>query len=89
MTYTITGSMDQVYVGGGTKKQKHMISKQSIRKGIIVKFDGVEVDKSTIIQTSESWTENQEILFKKFILFAKSSAAIPKAFVKDIVVSNA
>jgi len=54
-------------VGGGTKKQKHMISKQSIRKGIIVKFDGVEVDKSTIIQTSESWTENQEILFKKLL----------------------
>ncbi len=44
-----------------------MISKQSIRKGIIVKFNGIEVDKTTIIQTSESWKESQETLFKKLL----------------------
>jgi hypothetical protein len=44
-----------------------MISKQSIRKGIIVKFDGVEVDKTTIIDASEGWNPNHEILFKKLL----------------------
>ena len=44
-----------------------MISKQSIRKGIIVKFDGVEVDKTTIIDASEGWSPNHEILFKKLL----------------------
>ena len=43
------------------------ISPQSIRKGVQVKLDGVIVDKKTIIKQSESWTENQEILFKKFL----------------------
>jgi hypothetical protein len=44
-----------------------MISKQSIRKGIIVKFDGVEVDKTTIIDASKGWSPNHEILFKKLL----------------------
>ncbi len=44
-----------------------MISPQSIRKGITVKFDGVEVDKTTIITASESWKPNHEILFKKLL----------------------
>ena len=44
-----------------------MISKQSIRKGIIVKFDGVEVDKTTIIDASEGWNPSHEILFKKLL----------------------
>tara|TARA_R110000823_G_scaffold259595_1_gene380734 strand:- start:1 stop:264 length:264 start_codon:yes stop_codon:yes gene_type:complete len=43
------------------------ISPQSIRKGVQVKFDNVIVDKKTIIENSESWTENQEILFRKFL----------------------
>ena len=43
------------------------ISPQSIRKGVQVKFDDVIVDKQTIIEKSESWTEKQEILFKKFL----------------------
>ncbi len=43
------------------------LSPQSIRKGVQVKFDDVIVDKKTIIERSESWTEKQEILFKKFL----------------------
>tara|TARA_R110000744_G_scaffold98097_3_gene189550 strand:- start:1158 stop:1421 length:264 start_codon:yes stop_codon:yes gene_type:complete len=43
------------------------ISPQSIRKGVQVKFNNVIVDKKTIIEQSESWTENQEILFRKFL----------------------
>jgi hypothetical protein len=42
-----------------------MISPQSIRKGITIKFDNVEVDKATIIKASEGWKESHEILFKK------------------------
>ena len=44
-----------------------MISPQSIRKGISIKFDGVEVDKATIIKASESWSVNHESFFKKLI----------------------
>jgi translation elongation factor P/translation initiation factor 5A len=44
-----------------------MISPQSIRKGIIIKFDGIEVDKATVIKASEEWKENHEILFKKLL----------------------
>ena len=43
------------------------LSPQSIRKGVQVKFDDVIVDKQTIIEKSKSWTEKQEILFKKFL----------------------
>jgi hypothetical protein len=44
-----------------------MISPQSIRKGITIKFNNVEVDKATIIKASEEWKENHEILFKKLL----------------------
>lgn len=44
-----------------------MISPQSIRKGITIKFDNVVVDKATIIKASEEWKENHEILFKKLL----------------------
>ena len=44
-----------------------MITPQSIRKGIIIKFDGVVVDKKTIIAASESWNPNHETLFKKLL----------------------
>ena len=44
-----------------------MISPQSIRKGIIIKFDGQIVDKPTIIKASENWSTNHESLFKKLI----------------------
>ncbi len=48
-------------------KLKNMISPQSIRKGVTIKFDNVEVDKATIIKASEEWKESHEILFKKQI----------------------
>lgn len=44
-----------------------MISAQSIRKGIIIKFDGIEVDKATVIKASEEWSTNHETLFKKLL----------------------
>jgi hypothetical protein len=43
------------------------ISPQSIRKGIIIKFNNKIVDKQTVISTSESWSENHQILFKKLL----------------------
>ena len=44
-----------------------MISPQSIRKGIIIKFDNVVVDKTSIIKASEMWKKNHEVLFKKLL----------------------
>ena len=44
-----------------------MISPQSIRKGITIKFDNVVVDKTSIIKASEMWKENHEVLFKKLL----------------------
>jgi len=44
-----------------------MISPQSIRKGITIKFDNVVVDKTSIIKASEGWKENHEVLFKKLL----------------------
>ena len=44
-----------------------MITPQSIRKGIIIKFDGVIVDKKTVIDASEGWNPNHETLFKKLL----------------------
>ena len=43
------------------------IKPQAIRKGVIVKFDNVEVDKQTIIAASELWKPNYEILFRKLL----------------------
>jgi hypothetical protein len=44
-----------------------MISPQSIRKGVVIKFDGIVVDKATIIKASEDWKINHETLFKKLL----------------------
>jgi hypothetical protein len=44
-----------------------MISPQSIRKGIIIKFDGVVVDKKVVLEASEGWSPNHETLFKKLL----------------------
>jgi hypothetical protein len=57
---------------GGTKiqintKYKTMISPQSIRKGITIKFDGIIVDKQTVLKASEEWKESHETLFKKLL----------------------
>ena len=43
------------------------LSPQSIRKNVQIKFDSKIVDKKTVLEKSESWTENQIILFKKFL----------------------
>ena len=43
------------------------IKPQAIRKGVIVKFDNVEVDKQTVITASETWSPNHETLFKKLL----------------------
>jgi hypothetical protein len=43
------------------------ISPQSIRKGTTITFDGVLVDKHQIIEISQSWDDNQQILFKKML----------------------
>ena len=37
-----------------------MIKKQSIRKGTIVKLNGVVLEKEEIIELSKEWTESQE-----------------------------
>jgi len=44
-----------------------MITPQSIRKGITIKFDGIVVDKKTVIEASEGWSPNHEVLFKKLL----------------------
>ena len=43
------------------------IKPQSIRKGVIVKFDNVDVDKQTVIMASETWPPNHETLFRKLL----------------------
>ena len=43
------------------------LSPQSIRKNVQIKFDNKIVDKKKVLEKSESWTENQVILFKKFL----------------------
>ena len=43
------------------------IKPQSIRKGVIIKFDNVEVDKQTVIAASEAWTPSHDTLFKKLL----------------------
>ena len=43
------------------------LSPQSIRKGTTITFDGVEVTKQQIIDTSQSWSESQITFFKKML----------------------
>jgi hypothetical protein len=43
------------------------LSPQSIRKGTTITFDGVVVEKQQIIEASQSWDDNQQILFKKML----------------------
>ena len=43
------------------------IKPQSIRKGVIIKFDNVDVDKQTVITASETWSPNHETLFRKLL----------------------
>ena len=43
------------------------IKSQSIRSGVIIKFDNKIVDKQTVITASETWSPNHETLFKKLL----------------------
>ncbi len=38
---------------------------QSIRSGVIITQNGILLDKQTIINVSEEWSEQQELFFKK------------------------
>jgi hypothetical protein len=40
---------------------------QSIRNGVTITQNGKQIDKSVIIEASESWTEQQESFFKKML----------------------
>ena len=40
---------------------------QSIRKGVVILLDKQEVDKQTILELSETWSEVQENFFKKML----------------------
>jgi hypothetical protein len=44
-----------------------MITPQSIRKGTIIKFNSIVVDKVTVINASKEWNDNHLILFKKLL----------------------
>ena len=44
-----------------------MLKKQSIRRGTIVKLNGVVLEKEEIIELSKEWTESQEKFFRKIL----------------------
>jgi hypothetical protein len=43
------------------------IKPQSIRSGVVIKFDNKIVDKQTVIAASETWSLNHETLFRKLL----------------------
>jgi hypothetical protein len=43
------------------------IKPQSIRSGVVIKFNNQVVDKQTVITKSESWSPNHETLFRKLL----------------------
>ena len=43
------------------------IKPQSIRSGVIIKFNNQVVDKQTVISASETWSPNHEALFRKLL----------------------
>ena len=50
-----------------------MLSPQSIRKGVTIKFDGNVVTKPEVLEASKSWNLKHETLFKKFLKQGGSS----------------
>jgi hypothetical protein len=50
-----------------------MLSPQSIRKGVTIKFDGNVVTKQEVLEASKSWSLKHETLFKKFLKQGGSS----------------
>jgi hypothetical protein len=43
------------------------LKKQSIRNGMSITVDGETVSKEELIEISESWSENQEVFFRKML----------------------
>jgi|TARA_R110002050_G_scaffold277039_2_gene422501 hypothetical protein len=41
------------------------LKKQSIRQNMLIKANGKLIEKEELIKLSESWSESQEIMFKK------------------------
>jgi len=41
-----------------------MLSKQSIRKGMVIKCNNIKLTKDEIIDISKKWSERQETLFR-------------------------
>ena len=50
-----------------------MLSPQSIRKGVTIKFDGNVVTKQEVLEASKLWSLKHETLFKKFLKQGGSS----------------
>ena len=44
-----------------------MLSKQTLRKGVVIKSEGKLLSKEEIISLSEEWNENQEMFFRKML----------------------
>ena len=44
-----------------------MLSKQTLRKGVVIESEGRLLTKEEIISLSEQWNENQEMFFRKML----------------------
>ena len=44
-----------------------MLSKQTLRKGVVIKSEDKLLSKEEIISLSEGWNENQEMFFRKML----------------------
>lgn len=44
-----------------------MLSKQTLRKGVVIESEGELLTKEEIISLSEQWNENQEMFFRKML----------------------
>ena len=44
-----------------------MLSKQTLRKGVVIKCEGELLSKEEIIALSENWNETQEMFFRKML----------------------
>lgn len=44
-----------------------MLTKQAIRKGVVIELNGSLTTKDELISLSENWTEKQEMFFRKMI----------------------
>jgi len=44
-----------------------MLSKQTLRKGVVIESEGKLLTKEEIITLSNQWNENQEMFFRKML----------------------